>query len=46
MPVPVPGIPVGFWEPVRLVDVTKVTNVYGKSWRFVIWKRYSKRHER
>nr|WP_284525167.1 hypothetical protein [Orientia tsutsugamushi] len=24
----------------------KVTNVYGKSWRFVIWKCYSKRHER
>ncbi len=23
VPVPVPGIPVGFWEPVRLVDVTK-----------------------
>jgi conjugal transfer pilus assembly protein TraU len=23
IPVPVPGIPVGFWEPVRLVDVTK-----------------------
>lgn len=23
MPFPVPGIPVGFWEPVRLVDVTK-----------------------
>ncbi|KJV55349.1 TraU family protein [Orientia tsutsugamushi] len=23
IPIPVPGIPVGFWEPVRLVDVTK-----------------------
>ncbi len=23
IPVPVPGIPIGFWEPVRLVDVTK-----------------------
>jgi len=23
IPVPVPGIPVGFWEPVRLIDVTK-----------------------
>ncbi len=23
MPIPVPGIPIGFWEPVRLVDVTK-----------------------
>ncbi|CAG7600090.1 TraU protein [Hyalomma marginatum] len=23
IPAPVPGIPVGFWEPVRLVDVTK-----------------------
>lgn len=23
IPLPVPGIPVGFWEPVRLVDVTK-----------------------
>ncbi|KJV50977.1 traU family protein [Orientia tsutsugamushi str. Gilliam] len=23
IPVPIPGIPVGFWEPVRLVDVTK-----------------------
>lgn len=23
IPVPVPGIPVGFWEPVRLADVTK-----------------------
>jgi conjugal transfer pilus assembly protein TraU len=23
IPVPVPGIPVGFWEPARLVDVTK-----------------------
>ncbi|MDG1437092.1 MAG: conjugal transfer pilus assembly protein TraU [Rickettsiaceae bacterium] len=22
-PVPVPGVPIGFWEPVRLVDVTK-----------------------
>ena len=24
IPVPVPGIPVGFWEPVRLVDVTRI----------------------
>jgi len=24
LPVPVPGIPVGFWEPARLVDVTRV----------------------
>lgn len=24
LPVPVPGIPVGFWEPVRLVDVTRI----------------------
>ncbi len=24
LPFPVPGIPVGFWEPVRLVDVTRV----------------------
>ncbi|UCM86397.1 MAG: TraU family protein [Rickettsia endosymbiont of Culicoides impunctatus] len=23
IPVPIPGIPIGFWEPVRLVDVTK-----------------------
>ena len=23
-PTPVPGIPVGFWEPVRLVDVTRI----------------------
>ena len=23
MPVPLPGIPIAFWEPVRLVDVTK-----------------------
>lgn len=23
IPLPVPGIPIGFWEPVRLVDVTK-----------------------
>ena len=23
IPVPVPGIPVGFWEPVRLVDITR-----------------------
>ena len=23
IPAPVPGIPIGFWEPVRLVDVTK-----------------------
>ena len=23
IPTPVPGIPIGFWEPVRLVDVTK-----------------------
>ncbi|MDR0774708.1 MAG: TraU family protein [Rickettsia sp.] len=23
IPMPVPGIPIGFWEPVRLVDVTK-----------------------
>lgn len=23
IPVPVPGIPIGFWEPARLVDVTK-----------------------
>jgi conjugal transfer pilus assembly protein TraU len=23
IPVPVPGIPIGFWEPVRLIDVTK-----------------------
>ncbi|KJV85930.1 putative conjugative transfer TraU domain protein [Orientia tsutsugamushi str. UT76] len=37
IPIPVPGIPVGFWEPVRLVDVTKSpSNVYGKSLRFVI----------
>ncbi|WP_371220113.1 TraU family protein [Orientia tsutsugamushi] len=43
IPVPVPCIPVGFWKPVRLVDVT---NVYGKSWRFVIWKRHTERHER
>ncbi|KJV53641.1 putative integrase domain protein [Orientia tsutsugamushi str. Gilliam] len=21
------------------------TNVYGKSWRFIIWKCYSKRHD-
>lgn len=24
IPVPVPGIPIGFWEPVRLVDVTRI----------------------
>lgn len=24
IPVPLPGIPVGFWEPVRLVDVTRI----------------------
>jgi type-F conjugative transfer system protein TraW len=24
IPLPVPGIPVGFWEPVRLVDVTRI----------------------
>lgn len=24
LPVPVPGIPVGFWEPARLVDVTRI----------------------
>ncbi|ABE04511.1 MULTISPECIES: conjugal transfer pilus assembly protein TraU [Rickettsia] len=23
IPMPIPGIPIGFWEPVRLVDVTK-----------------------
>ena len=23
IPIPIPGIPIGFWEPVRLVDVTK-----------------------
>jgi conjugal transfer pilus assembly protein TraU len=22
-PVPIPGIPIGFWEPVRLIDVTR-----------------------
>ena len=24
LPTPVPGIPIGFWEPVRLVDVTRI----------------------
>ena len=24
LPIPVPGIPIGFWEPVRLVDVTRI----------------------
>lgn len=23
IPIPIPGIPIGFWEPVRLVDITK-----------------------
>ncbi|WP_371218830.1 TraU family protein [Orientia tsutsugamushi] len=32
IPIPVPSIPVGFWEPVRFCRCYKITNVYGKSW--------------
>ncbi|KJV54125.1 conjugal DNA transfer TraU domain protein [Orientia tsutsugamushi str. Kato PP] len=43
---PIPGIPVGFWEPVRLVDVTKSQMCMVSLGGGVIWKRYSKRNER